>query len=490
MVYKSFTAGLTALALTASLIPAGAVNTTYADVDNGAWYAAPVAFCQQHELMDGLSNAAFSPDALMTRAVLAEALYRLAGSPAQVVPEDSNSQDIPKDEQTQGEPPQDEQPQGEQPFPDVGMNHPNLNAIRWAKANGVVNGYEDGTFGPEDPITREQIAALLWNNQGRQEADAAAPFTDRASISDWAGEAVEWAYGVKLMQGTPEGNFMPQDNTSRAQGAAIIMNYAQMYFGLRPGYQLPEPKAIAGNHYTASAFSLNENGYLAYAAGPYTCGIDVSAHQKEVDWQRVAATGMQFAMIRAGYRGYGSGLIVKDAYFDANMRGALSNGMQVGVYFFSQAVTPREAEEEAYQLLEWMKGYHVTYPVVFDWEEQDKDDSRTQGADGNTVTACALAFCKVIEDAGYLPMTYGSPRKVYSSGIQLEYLQDYPFWLAHYTKNTEPTSFRYNYQIWQYSSTGQVDGIQGNVDLNICLADWSDWAGGQTQERPWWVGPV
>ena len=155
--------------------------------------------------------------------------------------------------------------------------------------------------------------------------------------------------------------------------------------------------------------------------------------------------------------------------------------MQVGVYFFSQAVTPREAEEEAYQLLEWMKGYNITYPVVFDWEEQDKEESRTQGADGNTVTACALAFCKVIQDAGYLPMTYGSPRKVYNDGILLEYLQDYPFWLAHYTKNTEPTSFRYNYQMWQYSSSGQVDGIEGRVDLNICLADWSDW---QAAERP------
>ena len=196
---------------------------------------------------------------------------------------------------------------------------------------------------------------------------------------------------------------------------------------------------------------------------------------------------MDFAMVRAGYRGYTSGGIVKDAWFDANMRGALANGLQVGVYFFSQALTPREAEEEARQLLEWIRDYPVTYPVVFDWEEQDKEGSRTQGTDGNTVTACALAFCKVIEDAGYLPMTYGSPRKVYSGGIQLEYLQDYPFWLAHYTKDTAPTSFRYNYQMWQYSSTGQVDGIEGNVDLNICLTSWTDWKNGG---HAWWIGPV
>ncbi len=460
--FKMCWAGLTALALTLSAAPVRAAKTTYQDVDEGAWYAASVAFCQQHELMEGASSGSFEPDGLLTRGVLAEALYRLAGSPA---------------------------PEGEEeaPFTDVGADHPNVAAIRWAKAGGVVSGYEDGSFGPEDPITREQIAALLWNDRGREEPGAAAPYTDRAEVSDWAAGAVEWAYGVRLMQGTPEGAFLPQSNTSRAQGAAVIMNYAQMYYGLRPGYQLPAPSPVAANGYRGEAYALDDRGYLSYSAGPFTRGVDVSAHQKEVDWRRVAATGMDFAMVRAGYRGYTSGGIVKDAWFDANMRGALANGLQVGVYFFSQALTPREAEEEARQLLEWIRDYPVTYPVVFDWEEQDKEGSRTQGTDGNTVTACALAFCKVIEDAGYLPMTYGSPRKVYSGGIQLEYLQDYPFWLAHYTKDTAPTSFRYNYQMWQYSSTGQVDGIEGNVDLNICLTSWTDWKNGG---HAWWIGPV
>ena len=187
---RSLAAGLTALALTATLAPVRAVNTTYQDVDKGIWYAAPVAFCQQHELMDGLSSAAFAPDGLLTRAVLAEALYRLAGSPAQEV-QGPGSQDI--QESSEGEPGVDEA--SAQPFPDVGLNHPNLNAIRWAKANGVVSGYEDGTFGPEDPITREQIAALLWNNQGRQEAGAAAPFADWNAVSQWAAGAVEWEIG-------------------------------------------------------------------------------------------------------------------------------------------------------------------------------------------------------------------------------------------------------------------------------------------------------
>lgn len=483
---RALTAGLATLALTAALAltPAQAAKTTYNDVDEDIWYFTSVAFCQQHQLMDGLSSRTFDPDGPMTRAALAEALYRLAGSPAPEAPQPEAQEENVQEETT----PQEEAPKEEQPFLDVGMDHPNLNAIRWAKANGVVSGYEDGSFGPEDPITREQIAALLWNQQEQREARAPASFIDQADISDWARGAVNWAYEANMMRGTDTGSFLPRDNTTRAQGAVIIMNYAKTFYGLQLGYTLPTPRTIAANRYFNDAYSLDDNGYLSYQAGPYTRGIDVSSHQKEIDWRRVAATGMSFAMIRAGYRGYGSGNIVKDDYFDANMRGALFNGMQVGVYFYSQALTPAEAVEEANQLLAWIGDYPVTYPVVFDWEEMDRDDSRTQGTDGNTVTACALAFCKVIEDAGFIPMTYGSPKKVYTDGILLEYLQDYPFWLANYTRNTEPTSFRYHYHMWQYSSTGQVDGINGNVDLNICLTDWSRWNGGGSHE--WWTGPV
>lgn len=446
---RSLAAGLT-LALTLALTPVQAANTTYLDVDRNIWYSTPIAFCQQHQLMDGPSKESFEPEAPLTRAALAESLYRLAGSPEQETPE-------------------------KLPFSDV-TGHPNLPAILWAKATGTINGYPDGTFLPDAAITREEIAVLLWGDQGQQQPGRSAPYADRADVSDWALTAVEWAYEAKMMTGNTDGTFLPRNNTTRAEGATIVMNYAKTCYGLSYGYTLPEPSPLRANTYQNAFYSLDEEtGYLSYLGSQYTRGVDVSAHQGEVDWSRVAATGMQFAMIRAGYRGYTRGSIVKDAYFDANMRGALDNGMEVGVYFFSQAITPAEAEEEAYLLLDWIKDYNVTYPVVFDWEEQDKDDSRTQGADGNTVTACALAFCKVIEDAGYLPMTYGSPRKVYNGGLALEYLQDYPFWLAHYTIDTAPTSFRYHYSMWQYSSSGSVDGIEGRVDLNICLADWDHW---------------
>lgn len=456
---KTLAAGLAALVLALSLTPASANKTTYLDVNDAVWYSTPIAFCQQHGLMDGTAPGEFQPRQPMTRAALAEALYRLAGSPP---------------------------PETEAAFTDVEADHPNFSAIAWAKSSGRVSGYPDGAFRPENPITREEVAVLLWTGQGRPEAAGPAPYTDRETISPWALEAVDWAYGEQLMSGNSDGSFAPRNNITRGEGAAVVMRCGKVYYGLSYGYALPEPREVPANSYQSEGYLLDENGYLSYQGGWYARGVDVSAHQKEVDWARVAAAGMSFAMIRSGYRGYTLGTIVKDEYFDANMSGALANGMDVGVYFFSQALTPAEAEEEARQVLEWIRDYRVTYPVVFDWEEQDRDNSRSRNTDGNTVTACALAFCKVIKEAGYTPMTYGSPSKIYKGGLALEYLQDYPaFWLAHYTKETAPTSFRYHYDIWQYSSTGRVDGIEGNVDLNIALTNYSF-----KLPDDWWMYPI
>lgn len=457
---KTLAAGLTALALTLSLTPASANKTTYLDVNDEIWYSTPIAFCQHNGLMDGTAAGEFQPKAPLTRATLAESLYRLAGSPA---------------------------PEGEAEFSDVGADHPNFNAITWAKSSGAVSGYPDGTFRPEDPITREEVAVLLWKARGKPKGAEPASCTDRDTISPWALEAVDWAYGERLMSGNSDGTFAPRNNITRGEGAKVVMRCGKVYYGLTYDYPMPDAREIPGNPYDSEAYVLDENGYLSYEGGWYARGVDVSAHQKKVDWAKVAAAGMDFAMIRAGYRGYTKGTIVKDEYFDANMSGALANGMDVGVYFFSQALTPAEAEEEAHVLLEWIKDYRVTYPVVFDWEEQDKEDSRSRNTDGNTVTACALAFCRVIKEAGYAPMTYGSPSKVYEGGLELEYLQDYPdFWLAHYTRDTAPTSFRYRYDIWQYSSSGRVDGIEGNVDLNIALTKY----GSSDLPDDWWKYPI
>ena len=238
----------------------------------------------------------------------------------------------------------------------------------------------------------------------------------------------------------------------------------------------PEPvwsDPVPPNEYDGEAFAVAD-GFLTYNKGVSRVGIDVSSHQKEIDWQQVAGAGVEFAMIRAGYRGYTEGGLFEDEYYRANMEGALSAGLEVGVYFFSQAVNEAEAVEEAEFLLSLLEGWEVSLPVVFDWEKQDKETSRTKDVSGGTMTACTLAFCRVIEAAGYLPMVYFSPSKAYGE-LDLEQLMQWPFWLAHYTPEWSFTSFRYHFHIWQYSDEGTVPGIGGDVDLNLCLTDFSQW---------------
>ena len=197
----------------------------------------------------------------------------------------------------------------------------------------------------------------------------------------------------------------------------------------------------------------------------------MSSHQNTIDWQQVADAGVEFVMIRVGYRGYTAGSIFRDLYFQRNIEGALDAGLDVGIYFFSQAVNVQEAQEEAYQVLSMIDGYDITYPVAFDWERIDTSSSRTRGVSAETVTACARAYCEIIEDAGYTTVVYGSPSKL-GVDIDLDVLEDYPLWLANYTTDWAPTSWPYHYDMWQYTSSGSVPGIEGRVDLNICLTDW------------------
>ena len=154
----------------------------------------------------------------------------------------------------------------------------------------------------------------------------------------------------------------------------------------------------------------------------------------------------------------------------------MAAGLDVGFYFFSQAVTVAEAIEEAQYLMELVEPYRgrIRYPLVFDWERQSASTSRTKDTSEEMVAACAVAFCETVKANGYIPMFYASPSKAYS--MDLGYLSGYPFWLAHYTKDQAPSSYRYTFDMWQYSSTWSVPGIDGNVDVNICLnPSWFGW---------------
>lgn len=235
------------------------------------------------------------------------------------------------------------------------------------------------------------------------------------------------------------------------------------YFGSKKVYVVDEmPK----RNYDSSLFQRNDNGFLTYDSDTYTSkvGIDVSRYQGKIDWAQVKQSGVDFAIIRLGYRGYGTGAIVQDSYFETNIQGALENGIEVGVYFFSQAITEAEAVEEAQYCMDLLQGYPITYPIIFDWEPYDSSlNPRTEGLSDAMLTKCAAAFCRAVEGAGYQSMVYSNLTYFYLH-FDLAKLVDFPLWLAQY--NPTPT-FYYHFDMWQYSSTGKVPGIKGNVDMNI-----------------------
>ncbi|MBO6039609.1 MAG: Lyzozyme M1 (1,4-beta-N-acetylmuramidase) [Oscillospiraceae bacterium] len=211
-------------------------------------------------------------------------------------------------------------------------------------------------------------------------------------------------------------------------------------------------------------FSADSSGRMRYTGAAKTLtGIDVSEHQYDIDWRKVAADGVDFAMIRVGYRGSTAGGLYTDDYYEKNIRGALNAGLKVGVYFFSQALDAREAAEEAAFVLEQIRPYEITMPVVFDWEIVGGSDARTYTVDRRTLCEAVRAFCGPVKDAGYEPMLYFTRYLGYRKYI-LRNLADYGFWYAEYEDRPR---IAFDFDMWQYSETGTVDGIDGDVDLNL-----------------------
>lgn len=221
----------------------------------------------------------------------------------------------------------------------------------------------------------------------------------------------------------------------------------------------------------ASDFSAGADGSVTYTGTAYRVlqGIDVSTFQQDIDWQAVADSGIAFAVIRAGYRGYGKGTIVEDDRFRQNVAGARAAGLRVGLYFFSQAVTPEEAAEEAQWLVDAARDYQIDMPLVFDWENIDQstvaagDTVRTAAMTGEDVTACAVAFCETVTAAGYDAAVYGNRWQGYYD-YDFTQLKDYAFWVS---APGTADDFYYAHDFWQYSYDGTVPGISGSVDRDL-----------------------
>ena len=199
-------------------------------------------------------------------------------------------------------------------------------------------------------------------------------------------------------------------------------------------------------------------------------GIDVSTYQGDIDWEKVAASGVKFVFIRLGYRGYESGLLVKDDRFEDNIRGALQNGIAVGVYFVTQAISVEEAVEEAQFVMENIRPYNVTWPIVLDIEDAASATARTAELSQQARTDHAIAFCETVKESGYTPMLYCNIRW-FIEKLDITRITDYDKWFAQYFRKP---FFPYAFQMWQYSSTGRIDGIEGNVDYNISFVDYGN----------------
>lgn len=232
-------------------------------------------------------------------------------------------------------------------------------------------------------------------------------------------------------------------------------------------YQVEINEKIAKNPYDNALFQHKEEK-LYYNDSDYDCrlGVDVSHHQGYIDWQKVKAEGYDFTFLRIGYRGYGKeGNINADTEFDRNIQNAKNAGLDVGVYFFAQAINEEEAKEEADFVIKKLQSYSLELPVVYDPESILDATARTDDVSGEQFTKNAAAFCKTIKKAGYEPMIYSNMLwEAYK--LDLEQLSDYPVWYADYELVPQTP---YDFTFWQYTNEGSVNGISGNTDLNIWM---------------------
>lgn len=199
-------------------------------------------------------------------------------------------------------------------------------------------------------------------------------------------------------------------------------------------------------------------------------GVDLSKYQEYVDFPKLKKAGVDFCMLRVGARGYETGQLVLDSYFRENIKRASDAGLEIGVYFFSQAITPEEAKEEAEMVLEYIEDYEVNYPVVFDMEYIQNDTARIEGLTSEEKTIIADTFLQTIDLEGYIPMIYGKKEWLLKE-IDLTMLEEYDVWLAQYE---DIPDYPYQFTMWQYTNQGKVDGVSGKVDLNISFIDYSE----------------
>ena len=225
------------------------------------------------------------------------------------------------------------------------------------------------------------------------------------------------------------------------------------YYFDKNGNKVTGTQVIQGIQYTFSSEGVRSG----------TIGIDVSKYQSGINWQKVKNAGINFAIIRCGYRGYGSGVLVQDPKFASHISGAKAAGLRVGIYFFSQAITEAEAVEEASMAVKLANQYGINMPIAIDSEYAAGGRGRADGLSKAERTRITVAFCNTVANSGYKPMVYAS-KSWFASHLDVSQFGSYRIWVAHYA---EKCGYGGRYDIWQNTSKGSVDGVPGNVDMNI-----------------------
>ena len=232
-----------------------------------------------------------------------------------------------------------------------------------------------------------------------------------------------------------------------------------LYYFDKNGKYVTGEQVIQGAKYT-----FGSDGKMAKSSG--TMGIDVSKHNGNIDWEAVKNSGVSYVIIRCGYRGYSTGVLVEDPKFRSNIKGAKAAGLKVGAYFFSQAVNEVEAVEEASMAIDLVKGYGLNYPLFLDVEGSG---GRADGISRDTRTAVCKTFCQTVQNSGISAGVYAN-KTWFTEKINTGSLTNYKLWLAQYA--SQPTYTATRYDLWQYSSKGKVSGISGNVDMNISYVNY------------------
>jgi GH25 family lysozyme M1 (1,4-beta-N-acetylmuramidase) len=321
------------------------------------------------------------------------------------------------------------------------------------------------------------IALLLSNAATKRQADASQSELDALESEGYyttaqAQQLMDQAVSEAMKQAGDElrNEFRSRLEAGDKLGAIrsifpdeIVTEYAGQYF-----FKPIDPN-VARNPFSPEDFVVGDDGSISYAGMDanilVTRGIDVSRSQGDIDFNKVKEAGIDFVMIRAGLRGSAEGQVLEDDYFKTNLAKAQKAGLEVGVYFYSQAIDTTEAAEEAQFVIDLLNGADITYPIAIDLEQISSSEARTSKLSPQLYSEIANAFCQKIDEAGYRPMIQGGIR-TFSELLDIEDLQKYPVWIVYYGF---PQYYPYEFGMWQYSKSGHIDGIEGDVSLDIYI---------------------